>query len=194
MLLLSNVLSAQDVDAAVEVLDSGEYDAARLAARILASLDDHPLFQLAVQPTRVSAVRFQRFSETGLTASTPNEADTDHQLRRDVSVILCLAREGYIEGGELTVDSGFGPTQVALTPGTAVLFPATSGYHVSSVTRGTFWLAQATVESRMRDAAQREIVYDIGYTIKLLEQSSQGTPEAATHLRMCLQSLLQMWG
>jgi PKHD-type hydroxylase len=194
MLLLSNVLSAEDVDATVQVLDSGEYDAARLGAPILASLGDHPLFQLAVQPTRMSAVRFQRFSETGLTASTTDEAHTDHQLRRDVSVILCLAREGNFEGGELTVDSGFGPSQVALTPGIAVVFPATSGYHVSSVTRGTFWLARATVESRVRDAAQREIVYDIGCSLKLIEPFESDTSEAATRLRRCLQSLLQMWG
>ena len=194
MLLLSDVLSAEDVDATVEVLDSGEYDAARLGAPILASLGDHPLFRLAVQPTRMSAVRFQRFSESSLAASATDETHTDLQLRRDVSVILCLAWAGNFEGGELTVDSGFGPSQVALTPGIAVVFPATADYHVSTVTRGTFWLAQATVESRVRDAAQREIIYDIGCSLELIEPFRRDISEAVTRLRRCLQTLLQMWG
>lgn len=188
------MLSAEDVDAAVEVLASGEYDAARLGASMLASLGDHPLFQLAAQPTCTSAVRFQQFSEAGPTSPTTDEARTDHQLRRDVSVVLCLAREGQFEGGELTVDSGFGPSHVTLTPGAALVFPATSCYHVSSVTRGSFWLAQATVESRIRDAAQREILYDIGCSLELLELFGSDTSEAAKRLRRCLHSLLQMWG
>src|ERR1022692_941416 len=150
MLLLSDVLSVEDVRDTVERLDSGEYDAARLGASLLANLGEHPLFQLAVQPSRTSAFGFQRFPELCPASSTADETRIA-QLRRDVSVILRLTRNDQFDGGEITVDPGFGPGPVALKPGAAVVFPATSTCHVSPVTRGSFWLAQATVESRIRD-------------------------------------------
>jgi PKHD-type hydroxylase len=82
-------------------------------------------------------------------------------LRSDLSVTVFLSDPDTYEGGELIVDSLSGEEAAKVSAGDAVLYPSTTLHRVEPVTRGERLVAVTWIESRVRDAGRREILFDL---------------------------------
>lgn len=82
-------------------------------------------------------------------------------LRSDLSVTVFLSDPDTYEGGELIVDSLSGEEAAKEPAGDAVLYPSTTLHRVEPVTRGERLVAVTWIESRVRDAGRREILFDL---------------------------------
>ena len=115
------------------------------------------------------------------------------KLRTDISFTLFLSEPDSYEGGELVIEHpGFSQ---ALKPaaGDLVLYPSTSLHEVRPVTSGQRLVCVGWAESRVRDAAQREILFDLENISASLRASD--TADAMTRLTLSksISNLLRLW-
>jgi PKHD-type hydroxylase len=76
--------------------------------------------------------------------------------------------------------------------GEAVLYPASTLHRVEPVTRGTRLVAITWIQSLVRDAAQRKIVFDLAQAATELD-ASRAHDEQARIIRQSQFNLLRMW-
>ena len=165
--------------------------------RILAALGQNPLFMSAALPLHVLAPTFNRY-EGG-------EAFGDHvdgamrflpngqRMRTDLSCTLFLTDPETYDGGELIIDDVYGPRSVRLPAGHMILYPATSVHRVTPVTRGVrlasfFWL-----QSMIRDATQRALLFEMDTAIQRLGADKPNDPPVVS-LTGVYHNLLRLWG
>jgi PKHD-type hydroxylase len=82
-------------------------------------------------------------------------------LRSDLSVTVFLSGPDTYEGGELVVEGLAGEDAAKFAAGDAVLYPSTTLHRVEPVTAGERLVAVTWIESRVRDAGRREILFDL---------------------------------
>jgi PKHD-type hydroxylase len=119
-------------------------------------------------------------------------ARSGQHLRTDISVTVFLADVDEYEGGELVIEDSFGVQTVKLAAGSAILYPASSLHRVNSVTRGARLASFFWVESRVRDAQRRRLLYEIDSAIASIRQAN-GESLEAIRLTGCYHNLLRMW-
>lgn len=93
-------------------------------------------------------------------------------FRADLSYTLFLTPKADYDGGELMIESGIGSQAVKLDPGDAVVYSSGRLHGVTPVTRGERLSAIGWLQSRVRDEAMREIIYDLATASKQLHQQS----------------------
>src|SRR5687767_14946792 len=165
LLTIPDLLSAEQVSSARELLDKAEWVDGKVTAgpqsarakrnqqlpegsavaetlgdMILTALQRNPLFISAALPLRVFPPLFNRY-EGG--QSFGNHVDNairqsanGLRIRTDVSATLFIAGPDEYEGGELMIEDTFGVHSVKLPAGHMVLYPASSLHHVRPVLRG----------------------------------------------------------
>jgi PKHD-type hydroxylase len=74
-----------------------------------------------------------------------------------------------------------------------VLYPATSRHRVTPVTRGSRVASFFWIQSMVRDAAQRALLFDLDMSIVRLSADAPGHA-ALVDLTACYHNLLRMWG
>lgn len=170
------------------------HDAA--AQLVQQALNRHPLFRTAVFPSRLRAPLFSRYLP-GMSYGTHIDnplMGTTTPLRADLAVTLFLSEPADYEGGELVLDTHSGTQAYKLEAGQALVYPATTLHRVAEVTRGERLAAVLWVQSLVRDAAQREILFDVDTVRRSLWQQAGevSTPEfellSKTHA-----NLLRAW-
>ena len=82
-------------------------------------------------------------------------------LRTDLSFTLFLSDPDSYDGGALVVEDNFAPREVKLAAGDLILYPSTSLHRVTPVTRGERLAIVGWVESWIRGAVEREILFDL---------------------------------
>ena len=135
----------------------------QLLVRILmSSLGHNETFRFAVLPHRVADPIFARYTP-GMTygdhVDDPIMGSTGPRFRTDVSMTVFLNPPETYDGGELSIRTPFGPREVKLPAGDAVVYPSSSLHRVSPVTRGERLVALTWIQSYVRDAARRELLY-----------------------------------
>ncbi|MDB5411840.1 MAG: Fe2+-dependent dioxygenase [Rubritepida sp.] len=136
------------------------------AALVSAALRDHPVFRAAVQPRRIAPPLFARYA-TGeaygphVDDALMGLADPAGPLRSDVAVTVFLAAPESYDGGDLIIEDSSGEQAFKLAAGDAIAYPATSLHRVAPVTAGERQVAVTWVQSLVRDAAKREILFDL---------------------------------
>ena len=171
---------------------------ASLGRNILRSLARNPTFISAALPARIFPPRFNRYrgGETygphidGALMQVPG---TDRTLRSDLAATLFLSAPEEYDGGELTVEANAGTQQFKLQAGSLVLYPATSVHFVTPVTRGDrigsfFW-----IQSMVRDARQRELLYRLDRTVQALTAELGGGHAEVTNLAGLYHNLIRQW-
>ena len=113
-------------------------------------------------------------------------------VRTDLSFTLFLNEPGEYEGGELVVDQGLGAPGIKLRAGGLVLYPSGNVHRVEAVTRGRRLACVSWVESMVRDAAQRDLLFDLDLAILKLRED-QGDSAPIIDLTACYHNLLRMW-
>lgn len=220
LLEIPEVLTEQELAYVREVLDKASFVDGKLSAGMVASrvkrneevdlratelqqlnnlvmgkLVQHPVYRAAALPMKVAAPFYARYKK-GM--SYGDHVDdpimhADGPYRSDISITVFLNDASDYEGGELVVNTQFGPRKVKLKAGHAVMYPSSSVHHVSEITSGQRQVAVTWVQSLIRDPAKRELLYDM-YQVR--EKMLQTAPddEDTKKIDRSYVNLIRMWG
>jgi PKHD-type hydroxylase len=112
--------------------------------------------------------------------------------RSDVAVTVFLNAPEEYDGGELVIRTPAGDQVVKSAAGDAVLYPAGTIHRVNPVTRGERLVAVTWVQSLVRDAARRELLYGLNLAREKLLASAPGAEETA-QVNAAYVNLIRMW-
>jgi PKHD-type hydroxylase len=152
---------------------------------------DSDLFVAAAQPKEILSPLFSRYVP-GMAYGAHMDNAMMSDMRIDLALTLFLSDPADYDGGELVADFSTGERRVKLPAGSAVLYPATTLHQVSEVTRGQRLAAVTWVRSLVRDAAKRELLFDLKTAHHALSAQVGKTPHIDL-LSKCHTNLLRRW-
>jgi PKHD-type hydroxylase len=174
--------------------------ARKLGHRVLSALTASPRFISAAIPLQIFPPLFNRYAAAGghhFGLHVDNAVRGDHltglRIRTDLSVTLFLSEPEEYDGGELVIEDLYGSHEVKLPAGDLVLYPSSSLHLVTPVTRGArvasfFWL-----QSMVRDADARSLIFDLDTAIQaLVERLGRDDPETVK-LTGIYHNLIRKW-
>jgi PKHD-type hydroxylase len=200
LLAIPEVLSAEQVKRARQILDNAEWVDGKVTAghqsaqaknnqqlpegsaamqelgeMILAALGQNPVFISAALPLRVFPPLFNRYAGgqsfgTHVDNAIRQVPGTGHRIRTDLSATLFFAQPAEYDGGELVVEDTYGVHSVKLPAGHLVLYPSMSLHHVRPVTRGARLASFFWIQSMVRDDGQRTLLFDLDAAIQRLNR------------------------
>jgi PKHD-type hydroxylase len=215
-IIIGNVLSAVEVETVQAALEAVRFvdgrETAGFAARAVkdnqqADASDRSLetvralvaerilgnevFGLAIRPKVLSPLLFSRYGK-GMTYGTHVDDALMQGMRSDVSFTLFLSDPQSYQGGELVIESASGEDEVKLAAGALVAYPSTSLHRVNAVTRGVRLAAVGWVRSFIRDAARRELLFDLD-TARRNMFTREGKSTEFDLISKSLANLMRMW-
>ncbi len=149
------------------------------------------LFQMAVRPRRLSPLSLSRY-EPGMHYGAHVDDAIMGELRADVSFTLFLSDPAGYAGGELMIDGPGGTQEFKLPAGSLVAYPSTTLHHVAEVTSGVRYAAVGWAQSLVRDAARRELLFELDTARRTLFRQS-GKTGAFDLVTKSFSNLLRMW-
>jgi PKHD-type hydroxylase len=174
--------------------------ARKLGNRIIQALTANPRFLAAAIPLRIFPPLFNRYVADGghhfgvhVDNAVRGDQLTGLRIRTDLSATLFLAEPEEYDGGELVIEDTYGSHDVKLSAGDLVLYPASSLHLVTPVTRGArvasfFWL-----QSMVRDAHARSMIFDLDAAIQgLAERIGRDDPDTVK-LTGVYHNLIRHW-
>jgi len=167
----------------------------RITRIAMSALGHHADFRNAALPHRMAdfiVARYQPGMTYGDHVDDPIMGSAGPRFRSDVSMTLFLSPPESYDGGELVIRSAFGDRQVKLAAGDAVVYPSSSVHQVAPVTRGERLVILTWIQSYVRDAAQRELLFELN---RAREHLLAQDPDADTtkHVDRSYANLLRMW-
>ena len=219
---IADLLSAQQVKQARDILDSAEWvdgrvtaghqstrvkdnvqlpessEAARtLRELVLGALGQSALFISAALPLEVFPPLFNRYSGgqsfgTHVDNAIRQAPGSGRRIRTDLSATLFFADPDEYEGGELVVEDTYGAQSIKLPAGHMILYPASSLHHVRPVTGGARLASFFWIQSMVRDDGRRTILFDLDVAIQRLNADYPDHP-AAVQLTGVYHNLLRQW-
>lgn len=171
--------------------------ARRVGETIVAALGRHPLFLSAALPARILPPMFNRYSGgqqfgahvDGAIRQVPGSA---LRIRADLSATLFFARPEEYDGGELIIRDTFGTKSVKLAAGHMILYPAGSLHQVNPVTRGTRLCSFFWIQSLVREAEKRSLLFDLDRAIQRLGAEHPGDSSVVPFTGV-YHNLLRQW-
>ncbi len=173
--------------------------ARKLGNRVVSALTANPRFISAAIPLQIFPPLFNRYrrGRASFRHSRRNAVRGDRltglRIRTDLSVTLFLSEPDEYDGGELVVEDNYGSHEIKLPAGDLVVYPASSLHMVTPVTRGFrvasfFWL-----QSMIRDAHARSLIFDLDIAIQsLVARLGRDDPETVKLTRRLSQSDSQL--
>lgn len=172
----------------------------RLGKRIVSALTANPRFISAAIPLHIFPPLFNRYAAAeghhfGIHVDNAVRGDhlTGLRIRTDLSVTLFLAEPDEYDGGELVVEDAYGSHEIKLPAGDLVVYPASSLHMVTPVTRGVrvasfFWL-----QSMIRDANARSMIFDLDTAIQALVERLGRDDSETVKLTGVYHNLIRYW-
>jgi len=144
-------------------LEAGKPVRDRLQTGIADALARSELFALAAAPKTISPILFSRY-ETGM--GYGDHVDNavmsgKPSIRSDLSFTIFLGDPEEYDGGELSIEDMQGTQSFKLSAGAMLLYPSTSLHRVETVTRGVRSVAVGWVQSLIRSAEHRQMLFDL---------------------------------
>lgn len=167
----------------------------RLNRIILGALHQHPTFQAAAMPSKLSTAFFARYRAGqyyGQHVDDPIMGPAGGQYRADVSITVFLSATDSYTGGELIIETEYGEQQVKLPAGHAVFYPSGSPHSVTEVTDGKRLVAVAWAQSMVQDPRRRALLYDL-YIVKETLLNVNADTEIATRANRAYVNLCLQW-
>ena len=160
---------------------------------LMASLGNNEQFKSFALPNRMADFIFSRY-ENGMTYGdhVDDPIMGGGKFRTDVSMTVFLNNADEYEGGELTVRTPFGDQKVKLNAGDAVVYPSASVHEVAPVTSGVRQVALTWIQSFVRDAAKRELLYELDQAREILFAKDSESDESK-YVDRTYANLLRMW-
>jgi PKHD-type hydroxylase len=163
-----------------------------LTELVIGRLQADALLQAAALPVMIHSLRVSR---CGPGEGYGRHVDNAFMAagRSDLSFSLFLSDPSLYHGGELVLETPTGEEHVRLPAGQAVVYPSTLLHRVEPVERGERLVVVGWLQSRVRDAAQRELLFELDTARRSLFQQ-QGKSEVFDLLCRCYANLLRQWG
>ena len=155
------------------------------------ALTRHPLFQAAVRPKQVHSLLLSRY-DTGMEYGRHVDNALMGNQRSDVSFTVFLSDPQDYDGGELVVEGAADEQCYKLAAGTAIIYPSSTLHRVEPVTQGTRLVAVGWVQSWIRDAAKRELLFDLD-TVRRSLYTQSGKTNEFDLLSKSLANLMRQW-
>ena len=166
---------------------------------VLAALERHATFFSAALPKRVFPPLFNRYG--GAHNAFGNHVDnavrfmpgSGQRVRTDLSCTLFLAEPGDYDGGELVIEDSFTSPRIKLPAGDMLLYPGTSVHRVEPVTRGVRLASFFWIESMVRNAEQRRLLFEFDRDLMRLRSELGESDAAVVGLTGTYHNLLRQW-
>ena len=133
---------------------------AELNKAVTDALLNNQTVRIAARPKAVTPLLFSKYSG-GMTYGTHVDDAVIMGVRSDVSFTLSLTDSDAYQGGELVMETPGGEQAFKLPAGHLILYPSTTLHRVNPVTSGERLAAVGWMQSAIRDAHAREILYDL---------------------------------
>jgi PKHD-type hydroxylase len=216
---ITGLLTPEKLDAVCQVLRQGNFvdgslsagsdakhyknnleldaDADRYAALndvVMSALVRHPEYLQSALPAKIGAPIYARYlpgMEYGGHIDDPVMGAPGARYRSDISITVFLNAPDEYDGGELCVETPGGEQCYKLDAGSALLYPSTCYHAVKPVTAGERLVAVTWVQSHVRSAEQRQILWQLDQARALLAQD----PASASYHNVNLSyvNLFRMW-
>jgi PKHD-type hydroxylase len=175
--------------------ERGAAELGRLDAMVMGNLSRHPVYRGGALPLHAATplyIRYQPGMTYGEHLDDPIMGGDGLMYRSDVAVTVFLNAPEEYDGGELVIRTPAGDQVVKSAAGDAVLYPAGTIHRVNPVTRGERLVAVTWVQSLVRDAARRELLYGLNLAREKLLASAPGAEETA-QVNAAYMNLIRMW-
>lgn len=161
---------------------------------IIDAINRNPDFQAAVMPRHVYPPLISRYRQ-GM--SYGNHVDSPLMgnyppMRGDIAMTVFLSDPTTYGGGELEVQSPAGILTYKLNKGDAIVYPCTQVHQVKEVSKGMRQVAVTWIQSHVRDAAKRQILFELYSIHKAISKNNPNSPEA-NQLLQTHSNLVRMW-
>ncbi|WP_120496907.1 Fe2+-dependent dioxygenase [Kiloniella sp. EL199] len=175
-------------------LSSKDKAAKQATALLTNALQRNSIFARATLLRRMRPLLFSRYQPGMEYGNHVDDAimGSDRGFRTDVSFTVFLNDPESYEGGELVMDSSVGEQKFKLPAGSAVVYPSTTLHRVAPVTQGVRQVAVSWIQSLVRSAEHREIIYDIDNTRRALFERD-GKNREFDLLTKSHANLLRLW-
>lgn len=169
-----------------------------LGNHILRVLSQNPIFVAAALPDKIYPPKFNRYCEAQtygahIDGSLMQIPGTKQTLRTDLSATLFLSDPDEYDGGELSIETQYGTQTVKLPAGDMVLYPSTSLHQVSPVTRGVRMASFFWLQSMVKDAQQRQILFELDRSVQQLAAELGGAHQEVVNLSGTYHNLIRQW-
>jgi len=167
-------------------------DEPRLA--VMAAILKNELFNQYVLPRRVLPLMFNRYDAGMDYGGHVDNAimGGGEPMRADLSITVFLTDPADYDGGELVINSDGAPQSVKLAAGSAIVYLSTSIHKVEKVTRGSRLCGVTWAQSFVRDAGQREMLYELMQLARWARTTAPGSQEAMKVAKIRA-NLMRLW-
>jgi PKHD-type hydroxylase len=168
---------------------------AALKAGICARIHSSAIFASAALPARFGPVLLSRYrpgQEYGAHVDNAVMASNGEMIRNDLAFTLFLSAPDAYDGGELVVQTNGAEDSYKLPAGAMLLYPARHLHSVAPVTRGERLACVGWLQSLVRHAEQREILYDLDLAKRAIH-ASQGNSETFQRIAKTSANLMRLW-
>jgi PKHD-type hydroxylase len=155
--------SAREVKKNLQV-DIDTESQARLREIVRSAFLRNGMLQASILPSAMTQVLFNRYDvgmQYGRHVDAPVMGGLGSAVRSDVAITVFLSDPKSYTGGDLVVDTNGVEYGFKLDAGSAIAYPANSLHHVTPVTQGARYAAIIWVQSQVRDAGKRELLWDL---------------------------------
>jgi PKHD-type hydroxylase len=180
---------AREVKANDQAAASPERDA--VLNMVSQALQANPLFAAAARPKAMTPLILSRY-RAGQTYGLHVDDALMGGVRTDISFTLFLSPPETYDGGALIIEDSLEARAVKLSAGSVFLYPSTTLHRVEPVTAGERLVVVGWVQSRIRAAEKREILFDLDRSIAELHASA-GKSALFDTLCKTRSNLLRMW-
>ncbi len=220
LLTIDKLLNAAQLDKIHEILAKAEYEdgkvtAGMAAARvkhnqelklpprsvelllriIMSTLGHNATFRSAALPLKMADPIFARY-QPGMTygdhVDDPIMGASGPKFRTDVSMTIFLNDADAYAGGELVIRTTWGEKRVKLNAGDAVIYPSASVHRVDPVTDGERLVCVTWIQSFVRDAARRELLFELDQAREVLLKNDPDS-DTTKQVDRSYVNLLRMW-
>ncbi len=164
---------------------------------VMQALSRNATFFAAALPLKILPPFFNRYAGECNTYGAHvdgamRQAPDGSYVRTDLSATLFLSDPASYDGGELQIDDTFGSHRIKLAAGSLVLYPSSSVHRVTPVMRGERVASFMFMQSMVRDAGQRRLLYEMDMALLQLRETI-GETDAVVQLTGTYHNLLRQW-
>jgi PKHD-type hydroxylase len=156
------------------------------------AINQNPLLRNVVLPKQVHPFLFSKY-EPGMAYGWHVDSPVmGNMIRTDVAITVFLSDPATYEGGELELQTASGIALYKYAKGDAICYPCTQLHRVREVISGERKVAVSWIQSMVKDADERKLLYDMQQVVDSLRQKDLQSPEANL-LQQTHSNLLRKW-